>query len=122
MTVQLRSTATVTIPSSSLHVSDAADIHNSRVKAIVTPSAWSSAVITFQGSFDGTTYYDIYTDTGTQVGVTALSTSLAYALTPTIRDQLASFNYVKLRSGVSSSGDDQSAARVLTLALMPAAG
>lgn len=72
---------------------------------IVTPFT-SAAVITFQGSDDGTTYYDVYDPAGTEVTIPshATHTGRAYELPAAVLN----FRFIKIRSGTSAAPVTQS--------------
>jgi hypothetical protein len=81
---------------------------------IVMPSAWTSASLTFQVSdLENGAYQDLYTDAGAEVeipAVTAHTIGLA-----AVRDVLAPFDYMKIRSGTSTTSVSQEADRTLTV-------
>jgi hypothetical protein len=86
-----------------------------RVAAIVMPSAWTAADLTFQLSHDGTTYTNAYEDDGTEVTVTAAASR--YILIPS--ETLAPAIRLKIRSGTSDTPVTQAAARELTVVTLP---
>lgn len=71
-----------------------------RIDAIVIPSTWVTANLTMQGSYDNSTYYDLYTY-GSELSITATAgkaTTLGGD-----NSLLASKRYVKFRSGTAST-------------------
>ena len=78
------------------------------------PSAWTAAALTFQGSFDGTTYADLYSSAGTEENYT-VSTSRTVYVDPTRFD----CRFLKVRSGTAGAPVTQAAARTITLLLVP---
>jgi hypothetical protein len=78
---------------------------------IEMPAAWDAANLTFQTSGDGTNYFNVYDEFGTEVAVTA-STSRRIRLDPI---QWAGAQYVKIRSGTAGAAVNQSAERTLYL-------
>jgi hypothetical protein len=101
-------------------LSDAQQV-SGRLVGIVIPAAWTAAAITFQGSQDGTNYFDIW-DNAT---ATAAERTIASAGVPTAGGRLLSLdltdwlgvNYLKVRSGVAGAAVNQGAARLLGLVL-----
>ena len=82
---------------------------------LVMPTAWDTADLTFQGSFDGTTYANLYTDGGTEVNVPAAAGRSIYVNTAELR----AYPYLKIRSGTQGTPVAQTAARVITLISHP---
>ena len=78
---------------------------------IEMPAAWDAANLTFQTSGDGTNFFNLYDEFGTEVTVTA-STSRRIRLDPT---QWAGIYQIKVRSGTAGTPVNQSAARTLYL-------
>jgi len=87
--------------------------HGIHLAAIQMPSAWTAANITFQGSVDGSTYYDLYDMYGTEILVTAAaSRMIALDLT-----MFAGINFVKIRSGTTATPVNQGADRAIVIGL-----
>ena len=67
---------------------------------IVIPAGFDGSAITFQGSVDGTTYYNLYDESGTEVNFPAGAsriikvTNIAY---------FYGLEYIKIRSGTAAS-------------------
>jgi len=80
--------------------------------AIYMPAAWTTAGITFQVSFDGVTYYNLYKEDGTEYTLTTPAASNAIALTP---GYFAGAAYIKIRSGTSGSAVNQGADRSIII-------
>ena len=78
---------------------------------ISMPAAWTAANLTFQASFDGTTYYDLYDQDGTELNITAAA-SRHIVLNP---DNFWGFKWLKVRSGTTGTPVNQGAARTITL-------
>ena len=76
---------------------------------IMMPSAWTAAALTFQGSHDGTTYYDLYDEEGTELTVPA-SSSRRIVLSSTF---LTDHKYLKVRSGTAGTPVLQGAERII---------
>jgi len=94
-------------------LSGAVDIGGCKYLGISMPAAWDAASLTFQVSHDGTTYQNLYNDSGVEVSVTAAA-SRNIALDVVALD-LAPWQYVKIRSGTAASAVNQTAARTLTV-------
>lgn len=82
-----------------------------RVYAIQMPSAWTAGNLTFQASYDNSTFADVYQDDGTELTVTAAA-SRFIVLDPV---QFLGIRAIKVRSGTSGSPVNQGAARSLQL-------
>lgn len=102
-------TFTATIASGA-SLSGAVDLGEAKLGAIVMPASWTSAALTFQVSFDGTTYYDLH-EFGSEVSVT-VTAGKAHRLA--MSDWLA-VRWLKVRSGSSASPVAQGADRTITL-------
>lgn len=100
---------TVTIESGA-SLSDAANIGEETVVAVLMPSAWTAADISFEVSFDGTTYYDLQ-DSSAEVSL-SVDVDEAIAIDPT---NTFAFPYVKVRSGTEASPVNQGADREVIL-------
>jgi len=86
-----------------------------RLIAVATDAAWDTASITFQGSLNGTDYYDMRDESGeyTLSGVTA---SDLVAVTPTV---FLAPRYIKARSGTAGAAVNQVDATVVKLVVRP---
>lgn len=110
---QMVETTTVTIASGA-SLSGAADLKGRKLVGIIMPSTWTTASLTFQGSIDGTNYFNVY-DGATE---RALIVSTSYYSALNIGDWVG-FRYLKVRSGTSGTPVNQGADRVLTLVVQP---
>ena len=72
---------------------------------------FTSAALTFQGSFDGSTFVEVVDATNTAVTFTATTGSL-YIKAPA---DLAGIPYLKVRSGTVGAAVNQGGARVISL-------
>ena len=90
-------------------VSDAMHLAAMRLFAIQMPATWTTADLTFQGSFDGTTYADVYDELGTEVTVDAAAARFII-LDPAKFLGLQKF---KIRSGTTGSPVNQGGARLI---------
>ena len=84
-----------------------------RLCSIIIPAVWTAANLTFQGSADGATYFDVYDRTG--VEYTAVVAANRLVILPPL--DLISLPYIKIRSGTGSIPVAQAADRVLNLLL-----
>jgi hypothetical protein len=114
---------TVTIANgASLSDADAISINESRDKpahslvAILMPSAWTAADLTFQVSNDNTTFYEMVNTAGNNVSVTSPAADEWVAIDPA---DFVGVEYLKVRSGTVGAAVAQGAARVLTLLTRP---
>lgn len=96
-------------------VTGAIDLGTGRLARIVIPAAWTTANLTFQTSYDGTNYADLYDASGTEYTVQVGGVSRAILLP--IADWLG-VRYLKIRSGTSGSPVAQGGSRTLNLAVV----
>lgn len=90
-------------------LSDAIHLAGGRLVGLQMPAAWTAAGITLQASFDGTTYADVYTSTGTEFSITT-DASRFVLLDPTT---LIGAQRIKLRSGTAGTPVNQLAERLI---------
>lgn len=95
-------------------LSGAVDLGGRKLVAIVMPSAWDAASLTFQASPDGVTYYNLY-DGATE---RALVVSANYYSALGIGDWVGT-RFLKIRSGTAGAAVNQTAARSITLVAQP---
>lgn len=93
------------------NLSGAAELKGSALVGIVMPAAWDTANLTFQASYDGTTYNNVYDSSGNEVTVTAAA-SRFIQISPAAWSSVA---YLKVRSGTSGTPVTQTAARTIKL-------
>ena len=109
-------TTTVSIANGA-SLSGAADLNGANLTAILMPAAWTAAGLSFQGSFDGTTFGDIYArSTGLELVVPSAGV-VASGLIMFEPGTLLGLQSIKIRSGTTGAAVNQGAARTLTLAL-----
>jgi hypothetical protein len=92
-------------------LSAAVEIGKTWVTGLILPAAWTAASLTFQGSVDGTNFYNLYDTDGTEV------TSQA-AVDRFVRLDSADwskFSHIKIRSGTSGTPVNQGAARTIKI-------
>lgn len=100
----------VTIPNGE-SLTDVINLRDQPVVAIQMPSAWTTADLTFQGSNDGTNFFDVYTLDGDEYTVAAAASR--YIVLSPFEFQWA--RYIKIRSGTSASPVNQGATRTLVV-------
>jgi len=106
-------TGTVTIAINT-SLSSALDLLGCELVAIAMPAAWTAAGLTFQGSSDGTTYYNVYDDAANELGVTAAASQYIVFDTNT-KDNFRGIRWIIVRSGTAAAAVNQLAARTITL-------
>lgn len=92
-------------------LSGSINIGGARYLAIVMPSNWTAADLTFQAAaHSGDTFKDVYEDDGTEVSITAAADRVIVINNK--KDALLPFAYIKIRSGTTgvpvTQGDDRS--------------
>ena len=106
-------TTTVTIANGA-SLSGAVDLGGRKLVALIMPGTWTAAGLTFQGSVDGTNFFNVY-DGATE---RALTVSASYYSALNIADWVG-FRWLKVRSGTAGSAVNQTAERTLTLVVQP---
>ncbi|MER9047582.1 hypothetical protein NKH89_09940 [Mesorhizobium sp. M0923] len=90
------------------------DLGTARLCRIAMPAAWTAAVLSFQASYDGATYNDLYTAGGSEYIIqAAASRSILLPVSDFI-----GVRYVKIRSGTSAAAVAQAASRDLQAILV----
>jgi hypothetical protein len=92
-------------------LSGAVSLEGATPLAIVMPSAWTAANLTFQASEDESTYNDMYDYAGTEVTVTAAASRHIW-LSP---NEWVGAKSIKVRSGTTGTPVNQGAARTITI-------
>ncbi len=92
-------------------LSDAIQPNGRQINVIQMPSAWTAAVLTFQVSTDGVTYFNLYDDRGNEVFVAA---DASRRLTINL-DAINRQKYLKIRSGTSVAVVAQGAERKINV-------
>jgi hypothetical protein len=103
--------AAVTIANGQAVSGSSGDLGGRRVLAVITDAAWDTQGMTFQGSADGSTWFDLYDE------------STEYALTGVVKQTMHKVNvdvflpcrYLKVRSGTAAVPANQNGATVVTL-------
>ncbi len=94
-------------------LSEGVFVGGGRHMAIEMPEEWTEASLTFQGSKDGVTWQNIYSDYGVEVSATV--TAGTGCAMDVVALSLAPWPWLKIRSGTSASAVNQAAARTLYL-------
>lgn len=97
-----------------LNKMDSVKLGGLRLFGIVIPSAWTAANLTFQTSYDGVTYQNLYDKDGSEETVTVTDTDTSIWLNPAT---FAAVPFLKIRSGTSGTPVNQAAARDILLVL-----
>jgi len=105
-------TAVIAITTS---LSAAVNLGNKRLAAIQMPAAWDAAVITFQGSLDGTTFSNLFDSNGLEMSIPSLSATANLGISIDVAS-FAGWPFLKIRSGTAASPVNQTAARSLLIA------
>lgn len=109
-------TTTVTIANGA-SLSDAADLNQYTLAAVVLPSTWTTAGMTFQVTYDGSNYFDLSDEDGeVALSSSVVVASKAIALEPYKFLRVAG---LKVRSGTSASAVNQGGDRTITLVFSP---
>jgi hypothetical protein len=114
--VRLADTLTATIPSGNA-VSGAVNLSKYRVAAIVMPSVWDTAAITFLASpSPGGPFAPVYDDAGTEVSIPSTAAVAGRVIVDAgVLRKLEALSYVQLRSGTAGTPVNQTASRVIQL-------
>ena len=92
-------------------LSDALDLSGTSLVGYIMPASWTTANLTFQGSVDGTNFFNLYDKFGNEI-THIVAASQFIAVNPA---DLTCVRYLKLRSGTSASSVNQGAQRQVTL-------
>jgi len=95
-------------------LSDSVDLGSGTVFGIIIPASWTTADLTFQGSVDGTNFYNLFTDDGTEYTVVAAASRFIASINYPLYYNLA---FLKVRSGTAGSPVNQAAERQIKLVM-----
>lgn len=87
---------------------------NQYLAALVVPAGWVAADISFQGSHDGTTFYDVYDEFDAEVVVQAAA-SRYIVLEPA---RFLCFGWIKVRSGTTGTPVSQTGGPLVLEAIL----
>jgi hypothetical protein len=96
-------------------LSAAGDLGPACLSAILMPASWTAADLTFQGSVDGTTFFNLYQSDNAGNDAEYLVGADASRIIVVPLADWAGIRFLKVRSGTAGSPVAQGAARVLTL-------
>lgn len=78
---------------------------------IIVPNGWTAAGLSFQGSVDGTNFFNLYDNFGAEITVAVpVTTGCLLAWDPSVKCTV----YLKIRSGTLGTPVNQGADRTLT--------
>lgn len=86
----------------------------SEIVGLQMPDAWTAADLTFQASYDGETYENVYTDDDNELVVQAAA-SRFIVLREDYRAALARVRFLMVRSGTAASPVTQAAEREIQI-------
>lgn len=95
----------------SASLSSAIEMPTATLLGYIMPAAWTAADMTYQGSYDGTNWYDLHADTSGEI-TSAVTASKLVSVYP--YDYMAC-RWLRLRSGTSGTPVVQTAARTISL-------
>jgi hypothetical protein len=95
-------------------LSDAVALGGNVIVGFGMPAAWTAAELTFQGSFDGASFFDLYTEQ-TTTRTEKLLRVQANDLVLVAPASFAGLQAIKIRSGPSGSGVAQGAQRLISV-------
>jgi hypothetical protein len=104
------STLTATILSGAA-LSGAVSVTSKSVWSVLMPAAWTAADLTFEGSIDGVSYFNIY-DGGTEYQLAADANRMVTITKPQLFYALTN---IKIRSGTAGTPVNQGADRALSV-------
>lgn len=100
--------------SSGQSLSTGVSLDGLRLFALIMPSEWTSAGLTFQASYDnGVTWSNMYDANGSEL-IAVADVSRAIILDPV---NFSSVPMIKIRSGTAASAVNQASGRTITLVL-----
>jgi hypothetical protein len=95
-------------------LSEAVNLRGKTVAGLQMPSTWTDALVSFQGSVDGSTYAPVFGSTGLELVLTTTG-SRYVQLDPIV---FAGLNFLKIKSGDGSTGVAQASTRVFGLSVI----
>ena len=102
------------IDQSTNSITAAIDLLHTRLARIDMPATWTAANLTFQASWDGVTFNNLYDAAGSEYVVTAAASRAI--IIPLV--DLFGARFLKIRSGLAGAAVNQAAARTLKLTLV----
>lgn len=96
-------------------ISDAFRLNGWKIARVLMPDAWTAAALTFQESYDGDTYRNVY-NSGSEV---SLAVAASQSVNFSGETYLPAVKYLKVRSGTSGTPVLQGAERTITFICIP---
>jgi hypothetical protein len=96
-------------------LSAAVNIAHDYLFAIEMPAAWTAAAITFDVSYDGTTFNPLYNDSGTEISFTVAASRFVVITDPS---RFFAVKKLKVRSGTVGTPVNQGGARTVNLIVL----
>lgn len=96
-------------------LSAAAELKQLKTLAFVTDAAWDTNAVTFQGSYDGTNFFNLWNDQG-EYSIAAVPASTYVSINIGV---FLGLHSVKVRSGTSAAAVNQNGATTITLIVTP---
>lgn len=112
----LQTSKTVTIAAGASLSGSSGDLEGRRVIGYITASTWDTQTVSFQGSLDGTNWFNLYYE-ATEYTQAAVTASTFHAVNPAV---FWPVRYVKVRSGTAAAAVNQVDATIVTLICSPA--
>jgi hypothetical protein len=85
-----------------------------RIAGIIFPASWDASDISFQGSVDGTNFYDLYLNS-TELVIASAGAANRFTSCDGGGNVTLYARYIKVRSGTSGSPTNQNADRIITV-------
>lgn len=98
------------IIASGASLSNAASVSSNVLLAVIV-DGWTAAGMSFQGSVDGVSFYDLYTSSGSLVGVSPVAGASVQTQDPLA---FVPWTYIKAKSQSGGSAVNQTASRTVT--------
>ena len=89
-------------------------VGHGRLESIETPSGWTTASLTFQGSYDGTNFFELYDSGNNEITISSVAASTLVQMgTIGATAGLPGALWMKIRSGTAASPTTQTSAVTL---------
>ncbi len=119
-TPNFKNTSSVTIANGQSLSGASAQLAGTDVVGLVADAAWDTNAVTFQASYDGTNFFDLFSLDVPPVELT-LAGVVAQKWYPLDPSTFFGVSYIKVRSGTAGAAVAQNGATVITLVLRPIA-
>ncbi len=91
------------------------NLQTKTLTGVIVASTWNTAALTFQGSYDGTNYFNLFNG-ASELSYAAIAASTWVLVDPTLFYGLP---YIKVRSGTAGSAVAQTGDTIVTLISRP---